>query len=443
MAGPAHRKESPAEPFKRVLGLCVRAIAGDGEVQVSYAPGKPEIDGKLVQLPEPSRLPSRKEVAVIRGWADSLALTAACHDVKLHNRLAPRAGPARAVFEAVERARIEALGANRMPGMASNLTARIEDQYGHGRYAEITERADAPLEDALSLMVRERLTGAAPPASAKAMVELWRPWIEERAGRTLQQLDKLADDQATFGRSLRDLLRSLNVAEELSDGEREEGEDDDQDPESGEQEAQDNSEGQDPQDQDSEDQRGEGEEGESTDEAQDAEADQFDADADSDEMADAREPWRPNFNVLDNPEAFGYKVFSRAHDEEIAAENLSTPDELERLRSFLDKELRNLQGAVARLANRLHRKLLAQQNRAWDFDLEEGTLDAARLTRVITDPLHPLSFKLERDVVKVEILGFTTRAWKGGQAREAWLAAGKPANPVRLNDLRHIIYKPA
>jgi cobaltochelatase CobT len=483
MAVGSNRKESPAEPFKRVLGMTVRAIAGDGEVQVSYAPGKPEIDGKLVQLPEPSRAPSAKEIAVVRGWADSLALTAACHDPKLHARLAPKSGPARAVFEAVERARIEALGANRMPGMAANLTARVEDQYGHGRYAEITERADAPLEDALSLIVRERLTGAAPPDTARAMVDLWRPWIDERAGRTLSKLDKLAEDQATFGRSLRDLLKSLNVSEELSDGEREEGEDDEQDPESGEQDSKDNSEGQEPQDQDSDDQRGEGEEGETTDQAQDADADQFDADADSDEMADAREPWRPNFNVLDNPEAFGYKVFNRAHDEEIAAENLSTPDELERLRSFLDKELRNLQGAVARLANRLQRKLLAQQNRAWDFDLEEGTLDVARLTRVITDPLHPLSFKHERDAdfrdtvvtmlldnsgsmrgrpimvaaccadilartlercgVKVEILGFTTRAWKGGQAREAWLAAGKPANPGRLNDLRHIIYKPA
>jgi cobaltochelatase CobT len=483
MAAASNRKESPAEPFKRVLGLAVRAIAGDGEVQVTYAPGKPEIDGKLVQLPEPSRVPSAKEVAVVRGWADSLALTAACHDPKLHNRLAPKSGPARAIFEAVERARVEALGANRMSGMAANLAARVEDQYGHGRYAEITERADAPLEDALSLIVRERLTGAGPPDTAKAMVDLWRPWIEERAGRTLSKLDKLAEDQATFGRSLRDLLKSLNVSEELSDGDREEGDDQDQDPENGEQESEDNAEGQEPQDQDSEDQRGEGEEGETTDQAQDAEADQFDADADSDEMADAREPWRPNFNVLDNPEAFGYKVFNRSHDEEIAAENLSTPDELERLRSFLDKELRNLQGAVARLANRLQRKLLAQQSRAWEFDLEEGTLDAARLTRVIIDPLHPLSFKHERDAdfrdtivtllldnsgsmrgrpimvaaccadilartlercgVKVEILGFTTRAWKGGQAREAWLAAGKPANPGRLNDLRHIIYKPA
>jgi cobaltochelatase CobT len=483
MASGSNRKESPAEPFKRALGLCVRAVAGDDEVQVSYAPGKPEIDGKLVQLPEPSRVPSLREVAVIRGWADSLALTAACHDVRLHARLAPKAGPARAVFEAVERARIEALGANRMPGMAANLSARVEDQYGHGRYAEITERADAPLEDALSLIVRERLTGAAPPETARAMVDLWRPWIEERAGRTLARMDKVSESQETFGRQLRDLLKAMDLSDELSEGEREEGEDDEQDPESGEQNAEDNAEGQDSQDQAGEDQRGEGEEGETSETSQDADADQFDADADGEEMADAREPWRPNYNVLDNPEAFGYKVFSKAHDEETAAESLSTPDELERLRTFLDKELRNLQGAVARLANRLQRKLLAQQNRAWDFDLEEGTLDAARLTRVITDPLHALSFKHERDAdfrdtvvtllldnsgsmrgrpimvaaccadilartlercgVKVEILGFTTRAWKGGQAREAWLAAGKPGNPGRLNDLRHIIYKPA
>jgi cobaltochelatase CobT len=482
MAGPT-RKEAPVEPFKRVLGLAVRAIAGDGEVQVTYAPGKPEIDGKTVQLPEPSRVPSPREVAVIRGWADSLALTAACHDVRLHARLSPRAGPAKAVFEAVERARIEAFGANRMPGMAANLTARVEDQYGHGRFEEITERADAPLEDALALLVRERLTGAAPPKAARAMVDLWRPWIEERAGRTLARLSKVADDQALFGRELRDILKTLDLSEELSEGDREEGDEEQEQSEGGEQQAQEQQDGQDAQDQASDDQRGEGEEGEPVDAAQDAEADQFDADSDSDEMADAREPWRPNVNVLDNPEAFGYKVFSRNHDEEIEAESLSTPDELERLRSFLDKELRHLHSAVGRLANRLQRKLMAQQNRAWDFDLEEGMLDTARLTRVVIDPLHALSFKQERDAtfrdtivtllldnsgsmrgrpimvaaccadilartlercgVKVEILGFTTKAWKGGQAREAWLAAGKPANPGRLNDLRHIIYKPA
>src|SRR5215831_17739056 len=320
MAGP-NRKESPAEPFKRVLGLCVRAIAADAEVQVTYAPGKPEIDDKLVQLPEPSRVPSRQEIAVIRGWADSLALTAACHDVKLHARLAPAAGPARVVFEAVERARIEALGANRMPGMAANLTARIEDQYGHGRFAEITERADAPLEDALALIVRERLTGAAPPDSAKAMVELWRPWIEERAERTLARMQKLAENQETFGRQLRDLLRSLDLSEELADGDRESGEEDDQEQDGGDQDAEQSAEGQDAADEQGEDRRGEGEESEASD-AEQADADQFDADSDSDEMAESREPWRPNYNVLDHPEAFGYKVFTRALNDAIAAENL-------------------------------------------------------------------------------------------------------------------------
>jgi cobaltochelatase CobT len=473
-------KESPAEPFKRVLGLAVRAIAGDGEIQVSYAPGKPELDGKTVQLPEPSRLPSPKEIAVVRGWADSLALTAACHDAKLHARLAPRAGPAKAVFEAVERARIEALGSNRMPGMAANLTARVEDQYGHGRYQEVTDRADAPLEDALSLIVREQLTGAAPPKTAKAIVDLWRPWIEERAGRTLSRLNQFADDQAAFGQVMRDVLKSFDLSDEMSEGEREEGEE--EQPEEGDQEAEESQEGQEAQEQAGEESRGEGEEGEPVEQPQDADLDMHDAEADFEEATDARQR-RPNVNVLDSPEAFGYKIYTRQYDEEIAAENLSTPDELERLRSFLDKELRHLQSAVGRLANKLQRKLMAQQSRAWDFDLEEGMLDTARLTRVVIDPLHALSFKQERDAtfkdtvvtllldnsgsmrgrpimvaaccadilartlercgVKVEILGFTTKAWKGGQAREAWLAAGKPVNPGRLNDLRHIVYKAA
>ena len=343
MAAGSNRKEAPAEPFKRVLGLCVRAIAGDGEVQVSYAPGKPEIDGKLVQLPEPSRVPSRKEVAVIRGWADSLALTAACHDVKLHARLAPKAGPARAVFEAVERARIEALGANRMPGMAANLTARVEDQYGHGRYAEITERADAPLEDALCPhRARAADRRRCRPRRPRRWSTCGGPGSRSGPGARWPRMDKLAENQETFGRQLRDLLKVLDLSDELSEGEREEGEDDEQDPESGDQNSEETSEGQDSQDQASDDQRGEGEEGETSETTQDADADQFDADADGEEMADAREPWRPNYNVLDNPEAFGYKVFNRTHDEEIAAESLSTADELERLRTFLDKELRNL-----------------------------------------------------------------------------------------------------
>ncbi len=487
MATPPKKKESPAEPFKRVLGLATRAIAGDDEMQVNYAPGKPELDGRTVcSFPSPRAIPSAKEIAVIRGWADSFALTAARHDQKLHNRLAPSAGPARQVFEAAERARVESLGAMRMQGMASNLTAKVEDQYAHGRFATVTDRSEAPLEDALALLVREKLTGLA------AAGERPRPWSTSGApssrrrapsvrtaregGRESIRVRPHDARHAEGARAVRGTRRRRAGGRRRRAGgagptaarpsRREEGADDAQ--------------GDDDQ---SDEQRAEGEEGESEETSEAGETDEFDADAEGEDMADTREPWRPNTSVLDDPERFGYKVFSKANDEEIDADDLSTPDELERLRSFLDKELRNLSGAVARLANRLQRKLLAQQNRAWDFDLEEGTLDPARLPRVIIDPLSRcpssasatrissdtvvtllldnsgsmrgrpimvaaccadiLARTLERCGVKVEILGFTTRAWKGGQSREAWLAAGKPGNPGRLNDLRHIIYKTA
>jgi len=476
------RKEPPAEPFKRALGMACRAIAGDKEMQVGFGAGKPDVEGKLMQLPEPSRLPSQREISVIRGWADSLSLHAAMHDKKLHRKIAPEAGAARNVFEAVEKARIESIGARRMPGMAKNLTAKVEEQYSHARFTAIKERSDAPLEDALALLVREKLTGLKPPENAKRLVDLWRPFVEERSGEAFKRLETLVDDQAAFGRTMRDLLKQLELADELSEGEAEEGdEDSEEQSEAGQEESDAQEEGGEGDTEQSEERMAEAQDGEFEESADSMDSDQFDADGEED--FDANEPWRPNYNVLDNPEAFGYQIFSRAHDEEITAEELSTPDELERLRSFLDKELRALSSAVARLANKLQRRLMAQQNRAWDFDLEEGQLDAARLTRIITDPMHALSFKHERDTnfrdtvvtllldnsgsmrgrpimvaaccadilartlercgVKVEILGFTTKAWKGGQAREAWLAAGKPQGPGRLNDLRHIIYKTA
>jgi cobaltochelatase CobT len=478
------RRESPSEPLKRVLGLTVRAIAGDPEVEVTYGPAKPALEGKLVRLAEPSRVPSAAEIAVLRGWADSLALTAACHDDAVHRRLAPSSGAAREVFEAMERARIEALGANRMDGMANNLAAKCEDEYGHGRFDRISDRADAPVGNALSLLVRERLTGRAPPESARALVDLWRPLVEERADGVFQQLKDLAEDQEAFGRLVRDLLKALDLADEFQEGQADESEETaEEKPDGGEAEAESEDEGGEGGEQEREEERSEGDAGEAQETADAPDPEDFDSDAEEPDGMETTEPWRPNVSVLEDPEPFGYKVYTRAHDEEVAAQDISSPEELERLRTFLDKELKALASVVARLANRLQRRLLAQQNRAWDFDLEEGTLDAARLTRIVTDPMQPLSFKRERDTefrdtvvtllldnsgsmrgrpimvaaccadilartlercgVKVEILGFTTRAWKGGQSREEWLAAGKPATPGRLNDLRHIIYKTA
>ena len=482
--GGSNRKEAAAEPFKRALASTVRAIAGDGEIEVAYSAGRPALAGKAVQLPEPSRVPTQREIAVARGWADSLALTAACHDEKVHNRLAPSAGPARDVFEAIERARVESIGSNRMPGMADNITAKIEDHFSHGRFIDVTAHEEAPLEEALSLIVREKLTGKPAPAAAQALVDVWKPIVEERAGDSFDQLHEWANDQAKFGRIVQDLLRLLELTEEMSEGDQDDQEDggeDEQDQGEQSQEAGDEqSEGQ---ERASEEQMAQGEDGEYEEINDSADSDDFEMEADGEDPADTDEPWRPNQSVLDNPEAFGYSIFNKTFDEEVSAEELSTPEELERLRTFLEKELRNLSSVVSRLANRLQRKLLAQQNRAWDFDIEEGMLDAARLPRIIIDPMYSLSYKRERDTdfrdtvvtlvldnsgsmrgrpimvaaccadilartlercgVKVEILGFTTRAWKGGQSREAWLAAGKPAAPGRLNDLRHIIYKSA
>jgi cobaltochelatase CobT len=483
---PNKRKEAPAEPLKRALGLACRAISTDGEMVVNYGPGQPDLAGHLLHLPEPSRVPNAREIAVLRGWADGLSLKAACHDQKVHAKIAPLSGQARTIYDAIERARCEAIGANRMAGMAQNLAARLDDHYAQPKFAHIQNKGDAPLEDAIALLVRERLTGAAPPASAETIVQLWRSAIEGRAGTTLAKMATLTEDQAAFGKLARDLLKTLDLTmEEPQSGDNEEeGEEEQPSNDGGDEQSENGDEGSDGQDQKADSTEDESDAGESEDMTDSAESDQFDSDGDDDtEEAESPVPWRPNPSVLDDPERFGYKVFTRAFDEEVEADELASPDELERLRGFLDKELRALSSAVSRLANKLQRKLLAQQNRAWDFDLEEGALDAARLTRIVIDPMHALSFKRERDTefrdtivtilidnsgsmrgrpimvaaccadilartlercgVKVEILGFTTKAWKGGQAREKWLLDNKPKDPGRLNDLRHIVYKRA
>ncbi|MGO9547683.1 MAG: cobaltochelatase subunit CobT [Rhodomicrobium sp.] len=480
----SNAKEAPTEPFKRAVGVCTRAIAGKGDLEVSFASERPGLTGGKVRLPEPPRRLNEREAAIVRGHADSIALRLACHDPAVHRKLAPGGQQARAVFEAVEQARVEAIGSRRMGGVAKNLTAMLDDKFHRGKFDEITDRADAPIEDALAMIVRERLTGEAPPPMARKLVELWRPLIEERAGRNLDRLERVLTDQRRFGDVVHELLDSLDMGEDRSSESEEEGED-------GEEENRNDESGRDGEASDSADsERMSLEEAEaSAEELPDSASEAIDAQAadmaDDAEMGDsetAAEPWRPRHN-RNEPRGPDYRPFTTKFDEIVGAESLCDPEELERLRGYLDKQLSHLQGVVARLANRLQRLLLAQQNRAWEFDLEEGLLDPARLSRVIVDPLHPLSFKREKDTdfrdtvvtllldnsgsmrgrpitvaatcadilartlercgVKVEILGFTTRAWKGGQSREAWLAQGKPANPGRLNDLRHIIYKAA
>ncbi len=486
---PAGKAETPNEPFKRAIASCARAMSRHPELEITFAADKPSLvagpEGARARLPEPPRKPSPLDAAILRGLADSMALRLACHDEGVHRRFAPENPAARALFDSVEQARVEAIGSRRMEGVASNLTAMLDDRFHRGPYAEVTERADAPLDDAVAMMVRERLTGLGPPAAARRIVDLWRPYVEEKAGGQLDRLDASILDQRAFARSIHKLLASLDMASDsLADTDEEEDQSGDDSP---------------PEDADATD--GESQEEQSRDkmemEAAEDSADEVDegameaADAPSGEFPDEAEageadeaaenkPSPPSGNERRGPD---YKAFTTRFDETIGAEELCEPEELQRLRDYLDKQLQNLSSVVARLANRLQRRLMAQQNRAWEFDLEEGMLDPARLSRVIIDPQQPLSFKAEKDMdfrdtvvtllidnsgsmrgrpitvaatcadilartlercgVKVEILGFTTRAWKGGQSREAWLQAGKPPAPGRLNDLRHIIYKSA
>ncbi len=478
-------KEAPNEPFKRAVTGCLRAIARKPEIEVAFAAERPGMAGNKARLPEPPRKLSEDDAAIVRGHADAIALRMACHDKAVHRKLLPGGQQARAVFEAVEQARVEAIGARRMIGVARNLGSMLDDRFHRGRYDEITDRADAPIEDALAMIVRERLTGTSAPPAARKIVELWQPWIESRAGRDLDRLGKLIEDQRRFGDVVHDLLDALEMGDERSSTEDEDASDTGSDEERQDDQGQD---GQSAQSEDAERMTVEQSEAspdqlpETATETLDAPSAEMPDESETGEVESSAEPWRTR-QRQNEPRGPQYRPFTSKFDETMGAEELCEPDELERLRGYLDKQLANLQGVVARLANRLQRRLMAQQNRAWEFDLEEGMLDPARLTRIIVDPLHPLSFKRERDTnfrdtvvtllidnsgsmrgrpitvaatcadilartlercgVKVEILGFTTRAWKGGQSREAWLAAGKPASPGRLNDLRHIVYKAA
>ena len=485
---PGGKPEAASEPFKLAVASCTRALARNPELEVTFSTDKPALmtgpEGAKARLPEPPRKASPREAAILRGVADSFALRLACHSEAVHRRLAPQNPAARALFDAVEQARVEAIGSRRMEGVAANLAAMLDDRYHKSPFAEARSREEAPLEEAVAMLARERLTGLKPPAGAERLTDLWRGFVEEKAGAELDKLGPAIHDQRAYARLIQKLLTSLGLA---NDAEAEPDEEAD---------------GQEkPPPEEPEDAEGEGEESQSqeamqreaaddaTDDADEGTMDTVEAPSseldDEGEAGDAEEAAenRPPQTQSQERRTTDYKAYTTRFDEEVAADELCDPEELQRLREYLDKQLQNLSAVVARLANRLQRRLMAQQNRSWDFDLEEGILDSARLSRIIIDPQQPLSFKQEKDMefrdtavtllidnsgsmrgrpitvaatcadilartlercgVKVEILGFTTRAWKGGQAREAWLQAGKPPNPGRLNDLRHLVYKAA
>ncbi|MAU20835.1 MAG: cobaltochelatase subunit CobT [Martelella sp.] len=494
MAGPGdNRRSNPyapvdLEPLHRAVSGCVRAISGEREAEVVFSRDRPGMSGHQIRLPEFSKRPTPEELAVVRGLGDSMALRMACHNPVTHAHMSPGGTEAQSIFDAVEQARIDSIGAKRMPGMAKNLAAMHAEKYEKANFAAIDRKEDAPVSEAVAMLVREKLTGEKPPASAGKVLDYWRDFIEDKAAVDLDRLESSIDDQDAFARVVRSMLSSMEMADDyagddLENDDEEENLSDEEQPRSEREN-----------DEQVEEQAGEDSASADDSDSADEEMDQGEldgaevADTDLDDEADpdsevAGETKRPNTAFDDFNEKVDYRVFSTEFDEEITAEELCDQEELQRLRAHLDKQLAHLQGAVGRLANRMQRRLMAKQNRSWDFDLEEGYLDTARLVRMVIDPMQPLSFKMERDTqfrdtvvsllidnsgsmrgrpitvaatcgdilartlercgVKVEILGFTTKAWKGGQSREKWLEAGKPAAPGRLNDLRHIIYKSA
>ncbi|MDX5392358.1 MAG: cobaltochelatase subunit CobT [Caulobacteraceae bacterium] len=479
--------ESPVEPFKRALANAARSLAESPDLEIVYSGEGPQLQGNRAILPHPPRDLGPEDAARIRGLADQMALRLAHHDAAAHAKGRPQSGQGGPIFDALEQARTEAIGANALGGVRENLKAVLEQSWAKRAFDPIAAQANPPMEEIVSLMVRERLTGEAPPAAARPLVDLFRAEIEAKAGADLDRLADNLEDQRAYGKVAKAILRDLSMGDDLSDA----PEQPDEDEEGGEDAESDKSEqGDEGGSEEQSTQQSAMDESEATHrESEETDSQMMTAEEDPDaeetedqpDMGEGEQPARPDPRGEAKPPA--YKVFSSAHDEIIAAEELCDPEELGRLRAYLDQQLASLSTVVSRLANKLQRKLMAQQNRSWSFDLEEGILDTARLTRVITDPTASLAFKeeddtefrdtvvtilidnsgsmrgrpimvaavcadilartLERCGVKTEILGFTTRAWKGGSSREDWLKAGKPHQPGRLNDLRHIIYKAA
>ncbi|MDT0507692.1 cobaltochelatase subunit CobT [Novosphingobium sp. MMS21-SN21R] len=474
--------ESPLDRFRSVLTGTARAISLDPEVEVAWTADAPVQSGSAMRVPMPGRALPAEQVAEARGHADSMALRLRHHNAALHGRHAPTEALARACYDAVEQVRYEALGSNSYAGMRSNLDASMKMRMASDPISRATRPEEVPLPSAVALLLREKLTGQTAPASTDVGMAMVRSWIESKAGDDFEALALSLDNQRAFQQLALDMLQHLELTQSASEQDQENEEDEGEDQEDDGEEEPNTS---DEQDQQPSEIAGDTSEGdEDSDSEQEIEQDDDAADADmADEGEEGMLPTRPNRPWTDLPENFDYKAYTAQFDEVIAASDLCDEEELTRLRAYLDMQLKGLQGVVTRLANRLQRRLMAQQNRSWDFDQEEGLLDAARLARVVISPGHSLSYKIERDVefkdtivtllidnsgsmrgrpisiaaisadilartlercgVKTEVLGFTTRAWKGGQSREAWLAGGKPAGPGRLNDLRHIVYKKA
>ena len=470
--------QNDIDEFKRALTMAMRSISKEDELTVSFGAESGSINGLKARLPLPNKSMNSNQLNSLRGEADSIALLIAHHKEDISNKYLPEGQKAREIFNTLEKIRCEAIGSKEMAGVAKNLSQMEITKIKRKELGYAKQEGEENFTEALGYIVREKLTGEVIEETKKT-IETWKEWIEERAGETIENLSFEVEDQQAFAKIIRKLIGELELGDELGD------EPDDDDSETSDQDEDfANNEEQENQDEETNDQSSESTETDVSDEEEIIQSETIeigdDEDINNEELTKAV---RNQSGDEDKKREIPYRIFTNKYDEEIKALDLCELDELDRLREYLDQQLQHLQGAVTRLANKLQRKLLAQQNRSWEFDLEEGLLDVSKLTRVIIDPTSPLSFKMEKDIefkdtivsllidnsgsmrgrpitiaamcgdilartlercsVKTEILGFTTKAWKGGRSRERWLEEGKLPAPGRLNDLRHIIYKTA
>ena len=469
-------KKDQVNDFKKAISSTLRAISENKDIDINFG-ADTDIDSNSVTLPLPSIKLEELEKKEIRGIADSIALKFKYHDKKTHATLKPKSKVAKNIFDSIEDARYESLGIIEYNGIKSNLDKNMESKYKNNKVNKLINRNEVSIEDAAKLIIQEKLTDKTLSKDLLEITNIWRKDLEPVIKKSIEELKYNIFKQKDFSTISLKLSKELQSIQAEADIEQDnkDNSDDDSDNQEDEQEKNNNEENQDISEQESE-----------TEENLSSEQEDTDTDIIEDENSESENS--KDANPFYSPPAedkndFKYNVYSQKFDEIVHAQDLCDQDELLRLRGNLDKQIENMDNIISQLANRLQRKLMAQQNRWWEFNLEEGVLDASRLPRIIINPLQSLSYKkeiesefkdtivtllidnsgsmrgrpitvaalsadilartLERCGVKVEILGFTTRSWKGGKARDEWIKNGRPANPGRLNEIRHIIYKSA
>ncbi|MBA4274087.1 MAG: cobaltochelatase subunit CobT [Alphaproteobacteria bacterium] len=422
----------------------------------------------------------------MRGQVDLAALALKHHDPRTHHSLRPTDGKASRVYDALELVRLEAEGAQHMQGMQHNLSQRYEVHCELSGYARVSETADPPMADVVAMIAREALTGQKPPRAIETLVAVWRPWVEKQMLKHIDTLAQQVADQEAFSRTVNDILYDLELITERPWSPSDASDGDDAEPLEAKGEQRDDTESMEEIDP-SATLESKGESGDSMEDAGDSKAQGKESDADhQEEVADAEKtPNRPNTLPEKAPlsDIPAYHAYTTEYDEIVEADALAPADELDRLNLQLIDRVKQYHTVTSRLATRLQRLLLAQQARQWIYEQEDGMIDNARLARIVARPDVIDIYKIEKDTdfkdtvvtllidnsgsmrgrpitiaalsadilartlercgVKVEILGFTTRDWKGGMCRKRWLSDGRPSDPGRLNDLRHIIYKSA